>query len=104
MNCFVLRVDGVLCPWEWAPVFAWTSGRRTWGHRASPMSARAASPPSPRPPCFAHTYVARRWVGSSTSTLAHVIRLLAYKLTWPPQRLEPQHFCSSCSAGGFNRP
>ena len=70
MNCFVFYVvvDGVLCGGQslaWAPgLFAICTVRGQVGasglgvglggrHRVSPMSARAASPPSP--PCFAHT-------------------------------------------------
>ena len=54
MNCFVLRVDGVLCVGHVVCYLLrclgkWAAPQGWGGHRASPMSARAASPPSPRP-------------------------------------------------------
>ena len=58
MNCFVLRVDGVLCVGLCCLLSVTVLGQVGGApglrgrHRASPMSARAASPPSP--PCFEH--------------------------------------------------
>ena len=65
MNCFVLRVDGVLCVGLCCLLSVTVLGQVGGApglrgrHRASPTSARAASPPRP---CLAHTYVAQRWV------------------------------------------